>query len=108
MHSTKKTKINSLRILQRNSKRFFNIWMVEYNKINVKSWDLQLNNLKYAAKNQVGVTFRVSIKMFDRNNLPHKLLLTIRQKTRSTLSNIFENNISTDIKFSKTQIFKII
>ena len=44
--------------------------------------------------------------MFNENNFPHEFLLTIRQKTK--LRNAFENNMSTDIKFSKTQISKII
>ena len=44
--------------------------------------------------------------MFDGNNLPHKLLLTTRQKTK--LRNALNNNMSTDIKLSKTKITKII
>ena len=48
----------------------------------------------------------MNIKISDRKNLPHDLLLTIRQKTK--LRNVFENNMSTDIKLSKSQISKII
>ena len=44
--------------------------------------------------------------MFDKNNLPHELLLTTRQKTK--LRNAFNNNMSADIKLSKAQISKII
>ena len=44
--------------------------------------------------------------MFDRNDLPHKLLLTTRQRTK--LRNAFNNNMSTDLKLSKAQISKII
>ena len=44
--------------------------------------------------------------MFNRNNLPRELLLTTRQKIKSR--NAFNNNMSTDIKLSKTQISKII
>ena len=44
--------------------------------------------------------------MFDGNDLPHELLLTTRQKTK--LRNVFENNMSTDIKISKAPISKII
>ena len=69
--------------------------MVEYNNINVKSSDWQLNKLKSAAKNQRGVTLRMNIKMFEGSNLPHDLLLTTRQKSK--LRNEFENNASTDI-----------
>ena len=44
---------------------------------------------------------RVSLKMFNGNNLPHELLLTTRQKTKAR--NAFNNNTSTDLKFSKAQ-----
>ena len=44
--------------------------------------------------------------MVDGNDLPHELLLTTRQKTK--LRNAFNNNMSTDLKLSKTQISKII
>ena len=44
--------------------------------------------------------------MFNGNDLPHELLLTTRQKTK--LRNAFNNNMSTDLKLSKAQIFKII
>ena len=48
----------------------------------------------------------MNIKTFNGNNLPHKLLLTARQITK--LRNVFENNMSTDIKLSKAKISKII
>ena len=80
--------------------------MVEYNIVNAKLSDSQLNKLKTAVKNQTGATLRMNIKMFNGNNLPHELLLTTRQKTK--LRNAFENNMSTDITLSKTQIPKII
>ena len=80
--------------------------MVEYNKVNVKLSDLQLNKLKSATKNQTSVTLRMSLKMFNGKDLPHELLLTTRQITK--LRNAFNNKMSTDIKLSKAQIFKII
>ena len=79
--------------------------MVEYSKANVKSSDTQLKKLKTAVKNKAGATLRMSLKMFDGNDLPHELLLTTRQKTK--LRNAFNNNMSTDIKLSKAEIFKI-
>ena len=48
----------------------------------------------------------MSLKMFDKNDLPHELLLTTRQKTK--LRNVFNNNISSDLKLSRVQISKII
>ena len=44
--------------------------------------------------------------MFNSDNLPHELFLTQSQITK--LRNNIENNMSTDIKLSKTQIKKII
>ena len=68
--------------------------MVEYSRINVKLSDTQLKKLKTAVKNKTGTTLRMSLKMRDENDLPHELLLTIRQKTR--LRNAFNNNTYTD------------
>ena len=80
--------------------------MVEYNKLNVKLSNSQLNKLKSATKNQTGRTLRMNIKMFNGNNLLHELLLTTRQKTK--LRNVFDNNMSTDTKLSEAQISRII
>ena len=80
--------------------------MVEYSKVNVKLSDTQLKKLKTAVKDKTGTTLRMSLKMFDGNDLPHELLLTTRQKTK--LRNAFNNNMSTDLKLSKAQISKII
>ena len=48
----------------------------------------------------------MTLKTFDGNHLPHELLLTTGQKTK--LRNAFNHSISTDLKFSKAQVFKII
>ena len=80
--------------------------MVECSKVNVKLSDTQLRKLKTAVKDKTGTTLGISLKMFDGNDLPHELLLTTRQKTK--LRNAFNNNMSTDLKFSKAQISKII
>ena len=44
--------------------------------------------------------------MFDENDLPYELLPTTRQKAK--LRNAFNNNMSTGIKLSESQISKII
>ena len=80
--------------------------MVEYSKGNVQLSDTQLKKLKTALKNKTRTTLRMSLKMFNANDLPHELLLTIRQKTK--LRNAFNNNMSTDLKISKVQMSKII
>ena len=74
--------------------------MVEYSKVNVKLSDSQLNKLKSAVKYQTGATIRMNIKMFNKNNIPHELLLTTRQKNK--LTNALEKSMSTDKKLSKT------
>ena len=73
--------------------------MVEYSKVNVKLSDTQLKKLKTAVKDKTGTTLRMSLKMFDGNDLPHELLLTTRRKTQ--LRNAVNNNLSTDITFLK-------
>ena len=63
--------------------------MVEYSKVNVKLSDTQLKKLKTAAKDKTGM--RMSLKVFNGNDLPYELLLTTRQKTR--LWSAFNNNM---------------
>ena len=53
--------------------------MVEYSKGNVKLTDTQLKKLKTSVKTKTGTTLRMSLKFFDGRDLPHELLLTIRQ-----------------------------
>ena len=78
--------------------------MVEYNTVNTKLSNLQLNKLKSAVKSKQGTTLRMNARMFNGNNLPHELLLTTRQTTK--LRNAIENNLRADIKLSKAQNLK--
>ena len=80
--------------------------MVEYTKINCKLTNAQLNKLKKSAKSNEGATLRLGIKNFNKDELPHELLLTTRQNTK--LRNAINNNLATDIKSSKVQIKKLI
>ena len=68
----------------------------------------QIHNwkLKTSVKNKTETTLRLSFKMFNGKYLPLELLLTTRQKTK--LRNVFNNKMSTDLKLSKAQIFKIV
>ena len=52
--------------------------MVEYTKVKVRLSDSQLKKLKDAVSNNTGTILRISLKMFNGNNLPHELLLTTR------------------------------
>ena len=79
--------------------------MVEYNTINAKLSDSQLNKLKSAVKNKQGTTLSYNA-MLNGNILPHELLLRSRQTTK--LRNAIENNMATDIKLSKAEISKVI
>ena len=49
---------------------------------------------------------RLGAKNFNKDELPHELFLTTRQSTK--LRNATNNNMSTDIKFSKAQLKKLI
>ena len=82
--------------------------MTQYNSLNVKLWNPQLNKLKSAIKNETEVVLRLSSNMIGDNetNFPHKLLLPNRQV--SNLCKAFANYLSTNIKLSKTQLSKMI
>ena len=80
--------------------------MVEYTKINCKLTNVQLNKLKKSVKSNEGATLRLAIKNFNKDQLPHELLLTTRQNKK--LRNAVNNNLATDIKISKPQIKKLI
>ena len=84
--------------------------MTQYNRINVKLPNSELNKLKSAIKNQTDVIIRLSPNMIrdsnDKTNFPHELLLTGRQVP--SIRKAFSNNSSVDIKFSKTQLSKMI
>ena len=78
--------------------------MVEYSRVNCKLTNVQLNKFKKAVKSNEGATLRSGIKNFNKDELPHELLLlTTRQ-----LRNAINNNLATDIKLSKAQIKKLI
>ena len=80
--------------------------MVEFNVVNAKLSNSQLNKVKNAVKDKQGANLKMNNRMSNGNNLPDALLLTTRQTTK--LRNGIENNMSTDTKMSKTQISKII
>ena len=80
--------------------------MVEYNKINCKLTNIQLNKLKKGVKSNEGATLSLGIQNFNKDELPHELLLTTRQNTK--LRNAINNNLATDIKLNKAQIKKLI
>ena len=81
--------------------------MTQYNTLNVKLSNSQLNKLKSAIKNGTDVTFSLNIvgDSNDENNFRHKLLLINTQILK--LRKAFANGSSANIKLSKTQLHKI-
>ena len=84
--------------------------MTQYNNVNAKLSNSQLNKLKSAIKIETEVVLRLSPNMIgdsnDKINFSHELLLTDRQV--SSIRKAFSINSSVDIKFSKTQLSKMI
>ena len=84
--------------------------MAQYNNLNVKLSNSQLNKLKSEMKNKSEVVLRFSSNMIgdsnDKTNFPHELLLTNRQV--ANLCKAFANYLLTDVKLSKTQLSKMI
>ena len=74
--------------------------MTQYNTLNVKLSNSQLNKLKPTIKNETGVTLNLSWNIIcdsnDENNFPYKLLLTNTQVSR--LRKAFASNILSNIK----------
>ena len=84
--------------------------MTQYNSLNVKLSNSQLNELKSSVKNETDVVLRISSNMVgnsnDNTNFPHELLLSNRQV--ANICKAFANLSSTDIKLLKTQLSKMI
>ena len=83
--------------------------MTQYNTLNVKLSNSQLNKLKSGIKNGTQVTLNLSSNVVgdsnDEPSFPHKLLLMDTQVTR--IREAFGNSSSANIKFSKAQLSKI-
>ena len=84
--------------------------MTQYNSLNVKLSNSQLNKLKSAIKNKSELVLRLSPNMIGESNaesnFPLKLFLTNRQVLN--IRKAFANNASADITFSKTQLSKMV
>ena len=84
--------------------------MSEYNRLNVKLSNWQLNKLKSAIKDGTEVTLNLPSNLTgscnDKTNFLHKLLLTDTQVSK--IRKAFANGSSANIKFSKTHLSKMI
>ena len=73
---------------------FYQYKMTQYNNLNVKLPNQQLNKLKSAIKNETEITLRLLSNVIgnsdDKTNLPHELSLTNRQL--ANLRKNFANN----------------
>ena len=80
--------------------------MTQYNALNVKLSNSQLNTLKSAIKNGTEVSLNLSSNIVgysnDENNFPQKLLLTNTQVLK--LCKAFSNDSSANIKLSTTHL----
>ena len=83
--------------------------MIQYNTLNVKLSNSELNKLKSRIKNGTEVTLKISSNVVgdsnDENNFSHKLLLNNTQALR--LPKVFTNGSSANIKLPKSQLHKI-
>ena len=83
--------------------------MTQYNTLNLKLSNSQLNKPKFGIKNGTEVTLKQSSNVVgysnDKNNFRHKLLLVSTQV--SNLCKAIAINSSANIKLSKTQLHKI-
>ena len=84
--------------------------MTQYNTLNVRLSNSQLIELKSGIKNGTEVSLNLVSNVIgdsnDRDNFPHKLLLIDTKAWR--LHKAFANGLSVNIKFSKTQLSKMI
>ena len=80
----------------------------QYNSLNIKLSNSQLNKFKSTIKNETEVVLKLSSNIIGDNetNFPHKLLLTNRQV--SNLRKASANHSSAGIKLSKTQLSNMI
>ena len=81
--------------------------MTQYNSLNVKLSNSQINKFKSAIKNETEVVLRLSSNMIGDNEVsfpPHLLLANTQV---SNLRKAFANNSSANIKLSKTQLSKM-
>ena len=82
--------------------------MTQYNTLNVKLSNLQLNKLKSEIKNGTEITLKISSNVAGdfnyENSFPHKLFLTNTQILR--LCKAFANNSSANIKLLKSKLHR--
>ena len=83
--------------------------MTQYNILNVKLSNSQLDELKSGIENGIDATLKLSANVIgdsnNKNNFRHKLLITNTQVSKPREA--FANGSSANIKLSKNQLHKI-
>ena len=83
--------------------------MIQYNTLNLKLSNSQLNKLKLGIKNRTEVTLKISSNIIGdsnhKNNFLYKFLLTNTQVSK--LRKAFVDDSSVNIKLSKNHLHKI-
>ena len=83
--------------------------MTQYNTLNLKLSNSQINKLKFGIKYGTKVTLKISSNIIndsnDESNFPHKSLLTNTQVSK--LRKAFANGSSANIKLLQTRVHKI-
>ena len=84
--------------------------MTQYNSLNVKLSNSQLNNLELGIKDGIGINLNLSSNVvggsYDETNFAHKLLLINTQV--SSIRKALVNGSSANIKFSKTPLSRLL
>ena len=80
--------------------------MSQYNTLNVKLSNSKFNKLKSEIKITGNLSLNAVGESNDETNFPDKLLLTNTQVSK--ICHVFANGSSANIKFSKSQLSKII
>ena len=77
--------------------------MTQYNSLNVKLLNSQLNKLKSSIKNETDVVLRISSSMVGNSNYNTNFLMNYwTNRQVANIRKAFAKNTSTDIKLSKT------
>ena len=84
--------------------------MTQYNTLNIKLSNSEINKFKSGINNGTELTLKISLNFVgdsnDKNDFPHKLLSSNTQFSK--LGKSFANGSSINIKLLKTQLRKIL
>ena len=82
--------------------------MKQFNSVNEKLWDSQLERSKPATKNSTRVTFILSINMTGNDEATFANKLSLLDGQFTNIRKHFENNSVINVKLSKRQVANIV